>query len=325
MDSDVPVESSIHGAPGAEGRCDLASGGVPTSVDVDLVSLELRNPHNCFCTQQKKDERTDRTTFVAVRSIGWVEIATRIPKAKQHRCDEGMEGPRAKANQHKAKKQTRSNKKSIESTCQKQRPDSFLAIQLSQHHAVVDAVRKVQASLTKQNAEMQRVCVAPAKVHITLGVMRLDAPEKLEKAKSVLQGLREKLALTNGPFFITLEGLSTFRNEVLYLNVAEADGKGMLMSLAECVQNEFLKEGLMVSEKRSFKPHATIAKMSKVPPFGRKKLLGTTKFPAETYEEHLNVSAGRVQVSAIQLCSMELPADVSGYYHVHSVFELHGQ
>lgn len=316
-----PAECSIHGAPGAEEGCDLAAVGVPTPVDVKVAKLPLRHPHGCFYTQQKEDEKTDSRTFVAFKCIGRIESASRDSKPKKHGRGKRMEGPNAKANQNEAEKQTRSNKNVIKSTYEKDRPDSFLAVQLSQHHAVVDAVRKVQASLTKQNAEMQRVCVAPAKVHITLGVMRLDAPEKLEKAERILQGLREKLA-TNSPFSITLEGLSTFRNEVLFLDVAKNNGKETLIDLAECVQNEFSKEGLMVLEKRPFNPHATIAKMSKVPPFKRKKLLGTNKFPAETYEEHLDVSAGGVQVSAIQLCSMKLPADSSGYYHVHSVFEL---
>lgn len=247
------------------------------------------------------------------------------PKPTKDKHAKWKEGPGADAKKHEASGQSQKKQNDAKRRYDGKKPDSFLAIQLAQHPTVVDAVRNIQASLTRHNPQLQRVCVVPTKVHLTLGVMRLDTPEKLQKATAVLKGLKTTLKWVAAPLSFNLKGLSTFRNEVIFLEVAEDDRREALTKLATCVQNEFVNEGLMEPEQRPFTPHVTIAKMSKVPPKARKKVLGATKFPTEAYEEHLNVNAGEVQASNVQLCSMDLPPGDSGYYHIHSVFELCNQ
>ena len=147
------------------------------------------------------------------------------------------------------------------------RPDHFLALQLSHHPDVSSALNNIQSSIASHSPHLKPSFIEPASAHLTLGVLSLPDELSKEAATAALRGAVGSAKLTS-PCPITLQGLGHFRNEVLYLEVAEGDSRIVLDQLVAAVRGYFIDQNLLLQANRDFVPHVTIAKLSKMKPWG---------------------------------------------------------
>lgn len=97
------------------------------------------------------------------------------------------------------------------------RPNYFLALQLSNSPAVIEAISRVQQSLIKHLPAVQAALVDPQSAHMTVMVAALQSEEEVQTAEKAMEALPAVLAQhggMQGPLCVKLEGLSHFRHEV---------------------------------------------------------------------------------------------------------------
>lgn len=63
---------------------------------------------------------------------------------------------------------------------------------------------------------------------------------------------------------IDIAGIGHFRNEVVFAKIASETQVDRLQNIAEIVEECMLGKMLVSADSKGFKPHATIAKLSKV-------------------------------------------------------------
>ena len=214
------------------------------------------------------------------------------------------------------------------------RPDHFLAFRLAHEGTVTAAIKTVQASVLAHSPHLRPALVDAAAAHITLGVLRLPDAAAVEAAAACLQAA----AAANGqpePMSVIFEGLSHFRDEVLFLDLRRDEGEARLRQVAAALRDHFRQAGLLPQADRDFTPHVTVAKLSKMQPWGRGGGRGRrggrgggrrwggggeqptaedagpagpavpTAIPPEAYNNNNSVCSGPVQLVEVQLCAMQ--------------------
>ena len=79
--------------------------------------------------------------------------------------------------------------------------------------------------------------------------------------------------------------------------------------LLEIVRSVFEANGLPPTDTREFKPHLTLAKVSKA------TRRGVRRIDSSAYAEHCETDFGTETVKGLELLSMTEPIDEDGYYH----------
>ncbi|KAL4421704.1 hypothetical protein ABPG77_010648 [Micractinium sp. CCAP 211/92] len=169
----------------------------------------------------------------------------------------------AEAEQQRPAKRAKRDK---ERKPQPPRPNHFLALQVSKHPEICAAIAQVHSCLAQRAPHLKKACVDPASAHLTLGVMALQGEADRERAGQVLAGLAAPLAQAEllQPLEVRLEGLSHFRNQVLYLDIVQDRGLEQLLELAAVARAHFQEAGLLLEADRPLVPHVTVAKTSKL-------------------------------------------------------------
>lgn len=151
------------------------------------------------------------------------------------------------------------------------RLDHFLSIRVSQFPQVLKAIETVQASITSTAPSAYKGSfVEPITAHLTLGVLALNGnQERLDKTITALDNAADILRQHDllQPFNLNLQGLSHFRDSVLYLGIQEQDDGGFhqLNKVSELLRTYLIEQGCMDLDKnKEFNPHITIAKTSKL-------------------------------------------------------------
>eukprot|EP00898_Chlorokybus_atmophyticus_P008856 jgi/Chlat1/8972/Chrsp94S08271 len=206
-----------------------------------------------------------------------------------------------------------------------QRPDHFLSLRIRSDR-VREVFQLVQSSLIDHDPALQRALVSCDSAHLTVLVLAIGGnDDALARAMDALASCQQALAATGlstrrGEFQIQLSGLSSFRDEVLYLAVADGPDKERLHQLANCIRQHFMDNGLFDRHmNKNFTPHLTLAKLSKMQWAGRGS--HRKRIPFEAYRSHAGIDAGVVTLSSLELCSMTAPK-VDGYYKVISSIPL---
>ncbi|KAG7669242.1 hypothetical protein Ndes2526B_g05537 [Nannochloris sp. 'desiccata'] len=144
-------------------------------------------------------------------------------------------------------------------------PDHFLALRLSHDPSVISTITSIQNAIAQHSPHLKQAFIEPITAHLTLGVLQLPDAATKEAAQAALLGAATAAALTM-PLSVTLQGIGNFRNQVVYLDLTEAE---QILQLAATVRQYFGQQGLLLQADRAFVPHVTIAKLSKVPPWQR--------------------------------------------------------
>eukprot|EP00899_Mesostigma_viride_P024231 jgi/Mesvir1/4993/Mv18035-RA.1 len=149
-------------------------------------------------------------------------------------------------------------------------------------------------------------------------------PATLAAAAAVLEECRAVFSqggLLTGPDGLPLAleprlcGLGSFGNQVLFLTLEDGAAKDRICEMASLARAHFKARGITREdeEEDEFKPHITVAKLSKMKPWQRKKQ--KLAFPQDLLDP-ATPDAGSVPVAYLDLCSMVAPKQVDGYYKV---------
>jgi 2'-5' RNA ligase len=209
------------------------------------------------------------------------------------------------------------------------RPDHFLALRLSHDPSVISTLTTIQNEILQHSPHLRNSIIDPISAHLTLGVLHLPDDLTKEAAQAALVNAATAAAALEIPCSVTLQGIGNFRNQVVFLELAEeaegearprggsvGGGRQGVMQLAATVRQHFKDEGLLLQANRSFVPHVTIAKLSKMQPWGRnnnKNNRSNKKYeeqielsiPLESYSALTSISTRAVELAELQVCAME--------------------
>ena len=224
-----------------------------------------------------------------------------------------LQGQQVKRHQHGNAAEESERKKSL-SILKPKRPNYFLSLRISHHSEAVKAIELVQESVVKYNTTLKGALVDPISAHLTLLVMTLETEDEVQHAVNTLEAMK-RLPVLQTKLSLTLKGLSSFRNQVLYLDVHADDHRQKVEHLATTCMQVFQSAGL-VDEKSgnhsNFTPHVTVAKLSKL---RQRKQKGARKIGPGAYEDHIDIKVDGVEINEIQLCRMNGPKADDGFYY----------
>jgi len=157
-------------------------------------------------------------------------------------------------------------------------PDHFLALRLSLDPSVISTITSIQNAIAQHSPHLKDAFIDPITAHVTLGVLRLPDAATKEAARAALLVAATAATFTT-PCYVTLQGINHLRNQVVFLNLAEAEdaegraegcgGREQVIQLAAAVRQHFGEQGLLLQADRAFVPHVTVAKLSKLQPWQR--------------------------------------------------------
>ncbi|XP_033738516.1 uncharacterized protein LOC117326039 [Pecten maximus] len=112
-------------------------------------------------------------------------------------------------------------------------------------------------------------------------------------------------------------GIGNFRNNVLFAKVTPSDPSqhNVLQHISDVANDAFAEHGIKNTDKKSdFKPHVTIAKLSKN--FRKLRQKGIKKIDPSLYEGDVDRHFGHQVITTVQLCSMFKADKATGYYKI---------
>jgi len=202
------------------------------------------------------------------------------------------------------------------------RPNFFMAIQIADKN-ILSKVSQLQQTLSEKTlstpwhslktTEIFKDAMVPVqKLHFTLHVMHLKGDEDIEKAQQVLKDCWNEVRqdYIDDPMDLTIEGLGHFKNNVLFAQIKEEKHILRLEKLSYLIQTKFAE--LKISgEPRPFKPHMTIAKISRSNKLHKKRI---RTFPPEMWSGYEETNFGVQHVNSLQLLCMAGEDKLTGYY-----------
>ncbi|KAK3611505.1 hypothetical protein CHS0354_016438 [Potamilus streckersoni] len=191
-------------------------------------------------------------------------------------------------------------------------PNYFIAIQIT-NPVIHEALRKVQKRVVEQSKEHLPALNPIPTLHLTVFVMHLASNEDIQRAKDALDECCKELQYMHNPLILDIHGLGHFRNEVVFAKVSPDENVQKLQKIADVVGTYFEAHNIPPVDKKGFKPHITVMKLSRAPKLRKK---GIKKIESYLFQEFLSSYFGIQEVSGLQLCAMLKPKAKSGYYQV---------
>ncbi|XP_045699767.1 A-kinase anchoring protein 7 isoform X5 [Phyllostomus hastatus] len=195
-------------------------------------------------------------------------------------------------------------------------PNYFLSIPIT-NKEITRGIKILQNAIIQQDKRLAKAMTGHGSFHITLLVMQLLNEDEVNigiDALLELQPLIEEI-LQGRHLTLPFQGIDTFGNQVGFVKLAEGDHVNPLLEIAEAAKRTFQEKGILAGESRTFKPHLTFMKLSKVP-WLRK--MGVRKIDPKLYEKFISHRFGEEMVHCIDLCSMLKKKQSNGYYHCES-------
>ena len=211
------------------------------------------------------------------------------------------------------------------SSASSSRPTHFLALPVNDFKPLKPFVSKVHSQIVKHAPGLKEALVEPESAHITLGVLTLKDENEFQRLSTTLkQWFNEREGEeTEGPLEIELKNVKQFKSGVLYIEAHSANNR--LCQFHEALASFLKTEGFLDKVDKSFNPHVTLAKFSKMKrrnKNGKQNGVKTPKmFPAKSYEEDIRTKVGTCEVRTLQVCC--IVGRVKGeYYKVAKSFQL---
>ncbi|CAK6446592.1 unnamed protein product [Pipistrellus nathusii] len=194
-------------------------------------------------------------------------------------------------------------------------PNYFLSIPIT-NKEITKGIKILQNAVIQQDKRLAKAMMGDGSFHVTLLVMQLNDDEvnigidALLELKPFIEEILQGKHLT-----LPFQGVDTFGNQVGFVKLAEGEHMNPLLEIAEVAKRTFQEKGILAGESRSFKPHLTFMKLSKVP-WLRK--MGVKKIDPKFYEKFISHRFGDEMLHRIDLCSMMKEKQSNGYYHCES-------
>ncbi|XP_008516318.1 A-kinase anchoring protein 7 isoform X3 [Equus przewalskii] len=222
-------------------------------------------------------------------------------------------------NLEKNKENERISKEQIKKRKKKRKdyqPNYFLSIPIT-NKEITRGIKILQNAIIEQDEQLAKAMISEGSFHLTLLVMQLLNEGEVHNGIDALWELKPFVEeiLQGKDLTLPFEGVDTFGNQVGFVKLVEGDHVRLLLQIAEAAKRTFQEKGILAGESRSFKPHLTFMKLSKVP-WLRKK--GVKKIDPEFYEKFISHRFGEEVVHRIDLCSMLKKKQSNGYYHCES-------
>ncbi|XP_044610497.1 A-kinase anchoring protein 7 isoform X5 [Equus asinus] len=229
-----------------------------------------------------------------------------IPDVPQRNLEKNKENERISKEQIKKRKKKRKD----------YQPNYFLSIPIT-NKEITRGIKILQNAIIEQDEQLTKAMISEGSFHLTLLVMQLLNEGEVHNGIDALWELKPFVEeiLQGKDLTLPFEGVDTFGNQVGFVKLVEGDHVRLLLQIAEAAKRTFQEKGILAGESRSFKPHLTFMKLSKVP-WLRKK--GVKKIDPEFYEKFISHRFGEEVVHRIDLCSMLKKKQSNGYYHCES-------
>ncbi|XP_059033521.1 A-kinase anchoring protein 7 isoform X2 [Mustela lutreola] len=222
-------------------------------------------------------------------------------------------------NLERSKENERISKDQIKKRKKKQKdyqPNYFLSIPIT-NKEIIRGIKILQNAIIQQDKQLAKAMTSDGSFHITLLVMQLLNEDEVNIGIGALLELKPFIEeiLQGKQLILPFQGIDSFRNQVGFVKLAEGDHVNSLLEIAEAAKRTFQEKGILAGENRSFKPHLTFMKLSRVPQLRKK---GVKKIDPEVYEKFISHRFGEEMVHRIDLCSMLKKKQSNGYYHCES-------
>ncbi|KAJ8037974.1 Leukocyte receptor cluster member 9 [Holothuria leucospilota] len=196
-------------------------------------------------------------------------------------------------------------------TGKSRRATHFVSVRITAKD-VIENVQKFQRTISEGDEILQKACIVPEKLHITLCVMRFEDPKEIERTLNVLKELHRDLALCFAPVTILhFKKVECWQGRVVVCPL-EGPEKERLKRAADLICDKLKEEGIDVSDgHKQFNPHLTSLKIK---PAIRKKDK-KYKIKQELVSPHQETDVGCQDVDEIHLCSMTDRPRADGFYH----------
>ncbi|KAL2082496.1 hypothetical protein ACEWY4_022314 [Coilia grayii] len=193
------------------------------------------------------------------------------------------------------------------------RPNYFVSIPIT-NPEIRAGVEEVQAAVIQRDPRLSRALIPTGSLHITLLVTHLASQDQVDSAACALDHSRQSVSelLEGGELVLPFCGVTSFKNEVVFVRIAEGEHITKLTQIAEAVRRTFVERGIAVTDEKAFKPHLTFMKLSRAP---KLRSQGIKKLDPELYAEFSQQQFGDESVSRIDLCSMLKKKSPDGYFH----------
>ncbi|XP_035880620.1 LOW QUALITY PROTEIN: A-kinase anchor protein 7 [Phyllostomus discolor] len=286
---------------------------LPTSADtMERPEAERVNSNGCENMSRKREiaEESEANTMDPLVDMPFATINIKddcgITDAPQIDLEKGEENERISKDQIKKRKKKHKD----------YQPNYFLSIPIT-NKEITRGIKILQNAIIQEDKRLAKAMTGHGSFHITLLVMQLLNEDEVNigiDALLELQPLIEEI-LQGRHLTLPFQGIDTFGNQVGFVKLAEGDHINPLLEIAEAAKRTFQEKGIMAGESRTFKPHLTFMKLSKVP-WLRK--MGVRKIDPKLYEKFISHRFGEEMVHRIDLCSMLKKKQSNGYYHCES-------
>ncbi|KAF6112638.1 A-kinase anchoring protein 7 [Phyllostomus discolor] len=279
---------------------------------MERPEAERVNSNGCENMSRKREiaEESEANTMDPLVDMPFATINIKddcgITDAPQIDLEKGEENERISKDQIKKRKKKHKD----------YQPNYFLSIPIT-NKEITRGIKILQNAIIQEDKRLAKAMTGHGSFHITLLVMQLLNEDEVNigiDALLELQPLIEEI-LQGRHLTLPFQGIDTFGNQVGFVKLAEGDHINPLLEIAEAAKRTFQEKGIMAGESRTFKPHLTFMKLSKVP-WLRK--MGVRKIDPKLYEKFISHRFGEEMVHRIDLCSMLKKKQSNGYYHCES-------
>lgn len=181
------------------------------------------------------------------------------------------------------------------------RANYFVAARIKNENTVRN-IKEVSDYMKSRDELISECCIEPEMYHLTLCVLKLDSPSDVVDAVSAIK----RVAAKNLPLVtLNLEGLDNFRQRVLYVRVERNED---IFSLRKGLVDEL--NSSTITDKFSFVPHVTVAKLSR-PASRLRKSKYIDQYLYLKFEDNV---FGTEVISDLYLCEMGAARREDGFY-----------
>ncbi|XP_035218548.1 uncharacterized protein LOC118191810 isoform X2 [Stegodyphus dumicola] len=184
-----------------------------------------------------------------------------------------------------------------------ERANFFIAARITNEDTIKN-LKEVSDYIKARDEHLGSCCIPPEMYHLTLSILKLGSPSEICEAISALQCLASKhlpLAVIN------LDGLDNFRHRVLY-SCVEANEE--LINLRTALVDELVSRKLNITDKFSFVPHVTIAKLNRP----ATRLRHNKYIDQYFYLKFEDNEFGIAEINTLYLCEMGEARRDDGFY-----------
>ena len=188
----------------------------------------------------------------------------------------------------------------------KLRPNYFFCVRITDPE-IQQQISLIQDHLMTSEPALGECCIPLAALHLTICTVGLDTAEQLADCILALKRLQPELKAALPTSNLSVSGVSTFYNRVLY---AKIEAQQEFYDFHSLLKTQLSQNGVEVRDGYHFVPHITIMKTTR--PVSR--LRGSKDISPALYKDFIDTHFGEQKIDSVYLCSMESERRDDGFY-----------